>query len=205
MRISPFLQPIVIPPRTKFARDPCLISDIKCNEAIGDNARHGFRYDFVVRRNDDYFGCEFVININLITRLAGLAHQSCNPSPALTAGDALLLIVIVQNKLIPMWVIPLNKIDFPLTWPTLHRLLLRDGIRHKIMPLKPDEARSVMPSRKAFVIKMRFVLLQSSIKVFGYAQINSAVLTVAEQINIAIGHRRRMQEMGCKIGASKFD
>ena len=108
------------------------------------------------------------------------------------------LIVIVQNKLIPIWVVALDEIYLPLAWPALHGFFLGYGIGDKVMAFKPDEARDVVLCCKAIRIIVGFVLLKTPRKVTRHAEINSGVLSVAEQINITIAHRRRLQEMGYK-------
>ena len=100
-----------------------------------------------------------------------------------------------------MWVVAFDKIYLPLARPALHGFFLGYGIGDKVMTFKPDEARGVVLGCKAIRIIVGFVRLKTPCKVTRHTEINRAVLSVAEQINITIAHGRRLQEMGYKAGA----
>ena len=78
-------------------------------------------------------------------------------------------------------------VDFPLAGPALHGFFSDDSVGDRVEMFEPNEAGDIVLGGEAF-IAFCFMLMNALGDVVGDAKIKCAVLSIAEQIDIALAH-----------------
>lgn len=81
----------------------------------------------------------------------------------------------------------LNRVDFPLAGPSLHRFLSLNSVRDQVVAIEPNQAGDVKIGGKTFILFF-FMFSQAFAKIVRNAEVNCAFLSVAEEINVTIAH-----------------
>jgi len=87
-------------------------------------------------------------------------------------------------------------VDFPLAGPALHGFFSDDSIGDGVEMFEPDEAGDIVLSGEAF-IAFCFMLMDALGDVVCDAKIERAVLSIAEQVDIALAHGGSVSFIAC--------